>query len=331
MEHMQTTRPKALVTAAVRGPGLTLLQELADVVVDSWLDQPNLRILNDEQLAEQIASHGANIVIVETDRCSAKVFEQPLLAVASCRGDPNNVDVAAATEAGIPVLRAPGRNADAVAELAVALLFAANRGVVAGDRDVRAGETYRGGTIPYQRYKAWELAGRTAGLVGLGAVGRALRWRLRGLGMEVIAYDPYAPDAMATLDELLERSDVISMHAPVTPETTGMIGAAEFAKMRDGVIFLNTARANLHDTDALVAALESGKVGAAGLDHFVGERLDTDHPLTRMDQVILTPHIGGATLDTESNHTRIVAEDLCRLLAGARPLHIVNPEVLDRR
>ena len=172
-----------------------------------------------------MAAEGANIVIVESDVCGADLYEQPIIAVGSCRGDPNNVDVAAATAAGVPVLRAPGRNADAVAELAVALLFAATRGVVAADKDVREGEIYRDGKIPYQRYRAWELAGRTVGLVGLGAVGRALRWRLRGLGMDVLAYDPYAADATSTLDELLARSDVISMHAPVTEETTGMIGA----------------------------------------------------------------------------------------------------------
>ena len=243
-------------------------------------------------------------------------------------GDPTNVDVAAATAAGVPVLRAPGRNADAVAELAVALLFAATRGLVPADKDVRAGEIYRDGKIPYQRYRAWELAGRTAGLVGLGAVGRATRWRLRGLGMDVLAYDPYAPDATSSLDELFERCDVISVHAPVTEETTGMIGKEEFAKMRDGVVYLNTARAKIHDTDALVAALRSGKVGCAGLDHFEGEFLATDHPLTEFPTVVLTPHIGGATYNTEANHTATIAEDLCRLLAGARPLHIVNPEVL---
>jgi D-3-phosphoglycerate dehydrogenase len=195
---------------------------------------------------------------------------------------------------------------------------------------VRAAAIYRDGTIPYQRFRAFELAGQTAGLVGLGAVGRALRWRLRGLGLEVLAYDPYAPEPTVSLDELLERADVISMHAPVTPETTGMIGAQQFATMKDGVVFLNTARAALHDTDALVEALRSGKVGAAGLDHFEGESLAADHPLTGFPSVVLTPHIGGATYDTESNHTRIIAEDLCRLLAGARPLHIVNPEVLAR-
>ncbi len=159
------------MTAAVRGPGLDLLGELADLTLDSWLDQPSLRIYNAEQLAERVAAEGASIVVVESDRCAGPLFELPLVAVCSCRGDPTNVDVAAATAAGIPVLRAPGRNADAVAELAVALLFAATRGVVAADADVRRGEIYKDGTIPYQRFRAWELAGRTAGLVGLGAVG----------------------------------------------------------------------------------------------------------------------------------------------------------------
>ncbi|MHB8498573.1 MAG: NAD(P)-dependent oxidoreductase [Acidimicrobiales bacterium] len=324
-------RPKALVTAAVRGPGLDLLSELAELTLDSWLDQPSLRIFDAEQLARRADELGAEVVIVESDKCSGPLFELPLLAVCSCRGDPTNVDVPGATRAGIPVLRAPGRNADGVAELAVALLFAATRRVLAADADVRQGQIYRDGTIPYQRFRAWELRGRTVGLIGLGAVGRALRWRLEGLGMRVIAHDPYADEATVGLDELLSRSDIVSLHAPVTPETAGMIGAKAFEAMRDGVVFLNTARAALHDTDALVAAIRSGKVSAAGLDHFEGEHLDSDHPLTMFDSVVLAPHIGGATYDTEINHTATIAEDLCRLLAGARPLHCVNPEVLNGR
>jgi len=325
---MERTRPRALVTAPVRGPGLELLRQIADLVIDPWIDHEPLRIYNAEQLAERAAAEHATILLVEADRCAGPLFELPLVAVCSARGDPNNVDVAAATAAGVPVLRAPARNADAVAELGVALLLAATRGVLGADRDVRAGEVYRDGTIPYQRYQAWQLAGRTAGLVGLGAVGRALRWRLEGLGMRVVAYDPYAEDATYTLEQLLEVSDVVSLHAPVTDETAGMIGAKQFGAMRDGVVFLNTARAQLHDGDALVEALRSGKVGAAGLDHFVGEHLPPDHPLTTFPNVVLTPHIGGATYDTEANHTQTIADDLCRLLAGATPRNIVNPGVL---
>ena len=117
------------------------------------------------------------------------------------------------------------------------------------------------------------------------------------------------------------------MHAPVTPDTTGMIGADQFAAMKDGAVFLNTARAHLHDTDALVEALRSGHLAGAGLDHFVGESLPTDHPLTSMPNVVLTPHVGGATYDTEARQSAMVADGIAAVLAGERPAHIVNPEV----
>src|SRR5580693_9083717 len=161
------SRPRALVTAPVRGPGLELLHELADLVIDPWIDQQPIRIYNAEQLAERAAAEGATILVVEADSCKGPVFELPLTAVASTRGDPTNVDVAGATAAGI-----------------------------------RTGQTYRDGTIPYQRFRAWQLAGRTAGIVGLGAVGRALAWRLEGLGMRVVSSDPYAPDATHSLEQL---------------------------------------------------------------------------------------------------------------------------------
>jgi len=146
--------------------------------------------------------------------------------------------------------------------------------------------------------------------------------------MHVLAYDPYADDAKEPLDQVLAEADVISLHAAVTPETQGMIGPQQFDAMKDGVIFLNTAREQLHDRAALVARLQSGKVAAAGLDHFAGEHLDSADPLASLSNVVLTPHIGGATYDTESNHSRLIADDLTRLLEGDRPLHIVNPEVL---
>jgi D-3-phosphoglycerate dehydrogenase / 2-oxoglutarate reductase len=316
------------VTAPLRGPGFDKLRELADVVYDPWIDQRPLRIYTAEQLAERASSEKADVLVVESDSVSGPVFELPLRVIASTRGDPNNVDVDGATRAGIPVLYTPGRNADAVAEMAIALLFAATRHLVTADADVRAAQVFRDGTIPYQRFRAWEVAGQTAGLVGLGAVARALKWRFEGLGINVIAYDPYNDEARHSLDELLAEADIVSLHAPVTDETAGMIGGPQFATMRDGVVFLNTARAQLHDTDALVDALRAGKVAAAGLDHFVGEWLPADHPLASMPNVVLTPHIGGATWNTEARQAQIVADGLEALLSGRTPTHIVNPEVL---
>ncbi len=321
------SRPRVLVTAPLRGSALEELRDIADVVFEPWIEYVPIRLYRSADFADKIRSERADIVICEADSCKGPVLELPLIAIGCTRARPDNVDVDAATAAGIPVLRTPGRNADAVAEMTVALLMAVNRFVVAGDRDVRDGTMFAK-TLPYQRYRAWQVAGRTAGLVGLGAVGRAAKWRLEGLGMTVIASDPYAADATHSLEDLLGAADVVSMHAAVTPETAEMMGADQFEAMRPGAIYLNTARAALHDTDALVAALESGHLAGAGLDHFEGEILPTDHPLTPMADVVLTPHIGGATYDVESNQAALVVADLKALLDGGKPVNCANPEVL---
>ena len=230
-------------TAPLRGPGVDTLKGLGEVIIDPWIDHNPLRLFNSEKLAEKAKEVGATVLICEADSCKGPVFDLPLKAIGSTRGDPTNVDVDGATAAGIPVLRAPGRNADAVAEMTVALLFAVNRHLLRADTDVREGQVYRDGTIPYQRFRAWQLAGRTAGLIGLGAVGRATKWRLEGLGMKVIAADPFAPDATHSVDDLLAEADVVSMHAAVTPDTMGLISAERFMAMKDGAIFINSARA----------------------------------------------------------------------------------------
>lgn len=321
-------RPRVLATAPLRGPGLEKLRAVADVVLDSWIDQTPFRIYGAQQLAERIETEGADVVIVEADECRGPVLDLPLRAIGSTRGDPNNVDLDAATAKGIPVLNAPGRNADAVAEMTLALLFAVNRHVLSGDHDVRTGNVYRDGTLPYQRYRAWQLAGRTAGIVGFGAVGRATKWRLEGIGMTVLSYDPYNPDATHTsLDAMVEECDVVSMHAVVTPETVGLMGAAQFERMPEGSLYVNTARAALHDLDALMKALASGRLAGAGLDHFEGEHLPPDHPLAAVENVVLTPHIGGCTYDTEANHTRLIADGLEAVIDGRRPDNLANPEV----
>src|SRR5262249_14347189 len=149
-----------------------------------------------------------------------------------------------------------------------------------------------------------------------------------GLGMNVISYDPFAADATHSLDALLEAADVVSMHAAVTPESAGVIGAEQFARMEEGAIYINTPRAGLRGTAPLTQPPADGRPGGAGLDHFDGERLDVADPLCAMWNVVLTPHIGGATYDTESNHTSLIVDGLVTLLDGGSPPNLVNPEVL---
>ncbi len=320
-------RPVALVTAPLRGPALDELREIADVEFDPWIEYRPIKLHGPEDLAARLEAMGAPILICEADFCMGPVLDLPLTVIGSTRGDPTNVDVEAATAAGIPVIHTPGRNADAVAEMTVAMLMALTRHIVPGHHDMTHG-TVHGESLPYQRYRAWQVAGRTAGLVGFGAVGRATKWRLEGLGMRVITADPFAADATHELDALLAEADVVSMHAAVTPETFGMMNAGKFALMKPGAFYLNSARAGLHDVDSLVAALDSGHLGGAALDHVDGESLPEGHPLLGRDNVVLTPHIGGATYDVETRQTEMIVADVKAILAGEVPTHCKNPEVL---
>ncbi len=318
---------RAFVTAPLGGCGFEDLQQLCEVVYEPWLDYVPIRLYDPPRLASRLAELGADLLICEADFCSGPVMDLPLKAIVAARGDPSNVDVAAATAAGIPVLHTPGRNAEAVAELTVALLFAVNRWIIPADRDVRTGRVFTE-TLPYQRYRSELLAGRTFGIVGLGAVGRAVRRRMEGLGLHVISHDPYVEVATHSFAELLAEADIVSLHAPPSAETVHMMGAAQFAAMRPGAIYLNTARAVLHDLAALVKALESGHLNGCGIDHFEGEQLPEGHPLCERDDVVLTPHIGGASYHTEQVQALMIASDLRRLINGQRPVHIANPEVL---
>jgi D-3-phosphoglycerate dehydrogenase len=321
-------RHRAFVTAPLRGAGLAKLCQLAEVVHEPWTEQQPLKLYDGTGLAERLKAEQADILVVEADFVTSAVFELPLVAVAATRGEPNNVDLAAATAAGVPVLKTPGRNADAVAELCVGLLVAVARKVLPADADVRALAVFKDGTIPYQRFRGFELAGKRAAIIGFGAVGRALEWRLRGLGMEVVTYDPYVVGAGKDFETAVKSAEVVTLHATLTPETAGFFGEEQFSWMQPGSVFLNTARAKLADMDALVEALRSGRLAGAGLDHFEGEQLPAGHPLLEMENVVLTPHIGGATVETEARGAEILAHDLERLLAGRAPLHVANPEVL---
>ncbi len=194
----------------------------------------------------------------------------------------------------------PGRNADAVAEMTVALLMALGRHVIPGHRDMVNGTVY-GETLPYQRYRAWQVAGQTIGLVGLGAVGSRREVAFRGARYDRDRRRSFRPTMQPTNSMTSwRRADVVSTHAAVTPDTFGMMNAAKFERMKPGACYINSARAGLHDVGSLVEALQSGHLGGAALDHVDGESLPSGHPLLSMDNVVLTPHIGGATYDVET-------------------------------
>lgn len=326
-----------LITARIEDEGIQQLSQFGEVI------QPQrgagLFLLGGKKLIEALS--GVDVFITEVDPLNDKVLEETpdLKCVVSCRGDPVNVDVAACTRRGIPVIHAPGRNADAVADLAVCLMIMLARKIPAAMALLR--EKTKPALLAlkmarmFTELRGSELCEKTVGLVGLGAVGRAVAARLRPFGCRVVACDPYLDATVADglgvrlvpLEELLASSDFVSLHTAVTEETRGMIGADQFARMKRGAFFINTARAALTDEDALAEALRSGHLSGAALDVFAKEPPPPDHPLLQLPNVIALPHIGGNTHEVPLHQTRIVVADVLRWLRGERPLHLANPEV----
>ncbi|MEW9550118.1 2-hydroxyacid dehydrogenase [Nonomuraea sp. NPDC050783] len=305
-------RPRALVLPALPESVLARLAAVTDLT--EVPARPSLGF-NDEQLADLVVATGATVLVTDGDQVRASVLDLDLDVVA-VMGQPTSVDLALAAERGVPVLHAHGRDPDAVAELTLALMFAVSRHIVTADREVRNGRPYHGRVPPAQRHRGRRLTGRTLGIVGLGRTGSAMRWRCQGLGMRVIACDPRVPEATHTLAALLGESDVVSLHVPLTAETRGLFGYAEFGAMRPGAIYLNTSRGALHDLTALVEALRLGQVGGAGLDHFEGEWLDPSHPLIRLPNVVLTPRLGEATGESREELAEALVTGIERVLRG---------------
>ena len=327
---------RLLSLAPLRGPGLEALRALGEIEVDPWSNYVPVKLHSADELVARTA--GVEILIVEADHVPGALFDArpEIRIVASCRADPVNIDIDAATRAGVPVVHAPARNAEAVAELTVGLVYALVRGIVRADDDVRAGRWIDDGRIAYQRYRGREIHTMTVGLVGCGAVGQAVARRLSALGARVLASDPFAdPDAIKAagaepweLGPMLGTSDIVSVHAPLNASTRGLLGAAEIAAIKDGAFFVNTARFGIAEEEPLLEALRSGRLAGAAFDHFPNEFLAADHPLIGMPNVVLTPHIGGATEETEENMTSRVAEGIRSLVDGAEPLNVANPESL---
>ena len=256
-----------------------------------------------------------------TDPVDAELLEAAprLKAIANYAVGYDNVDVAAATERGIPVGNTPDVLTETTAELAFALMLAVARRIVEADRYVREG---RWGPWRPDLLLGRDLHGSTLGIVGFGRIGQAVARRAEGFGMTVIHGIP--------LEELLERSDFVSIHAPLTPETRGLIGAAELERMKPTAILVNTARGPMVDTDALAAALRDGKIAGAGLDVTDPEPLPADHPLLQAPNLVVAPHIGSASHRTRGAMADMAVDNLLAALAGERMPHCANPEVYGR-
>jgi D-3-phosphoglycerate dehydrogenase len=235
-----------------------------------------------------------------------------------------NANLEAATAAGVAVTYAPGRNAVATAEHTLAMLLAATRRIPQTNADL-AGGVWRGDYYMYDNVGP-ELEGSTVGLVGYGAIGRRAARMLAGFGAEVLVHDPYvAVEGQVGLAELLERSLFVSLHARATPETTGMIGAAEIGRMPRGSVLVNCARGALLDYDALCDALESGHLFGAAVDVFPEEPIPPGSRLLSTPNLVMTPHLAGASKQTAVKAAGIVAADVARYVRGEPLAHCANP------
>ena len=254
-----------------------------------------------------------------------------LLIVSSNGAGYDPVDVEACTAAGVAVVNQSGGNAHSVAEHALAMLITLSKRIIQADRAIR-----REANVNRNALIGTEVQGKTIGIIGLGNVGRRIAALCKGLlAMNVLAYDPYLSATemaerggeKAALDELLRRSDYVSISCPLTKESRGMIGAREFALMQPHAYFITTARGFIHDEAALEAALRDKRIAGAGLDVWAKEPPPPDHPLLQFDNVLASPHTAGVTREARENMARIAAEQMLDALDGKRPPRLVNPQV----
>ena len=310
-------------------PVVLIAEELSPATVAALGSGVHVRTVDGTDraaLLREVAGAAALLVRSATQVDAEVLAAAPALRVVARAGvGLDNVDVPAATAAGVMVVNAPTSNITSAAEHAVGLVLAAARRVAAADASLRAGRWDR------SRFTGVELAGKTLGVVGLGKIGVLVSQRLQAFEMDVVAYDPYVSASRAAqlgvrlvgLDELLTEADVITVHLPRTPETIGLIGEDALRRVRRGVIVVNAARGGIVDERALASALADGRVGAAGLDVFEKEPC-TDSPLFGFDQVVATPHLGASTHEAQEKAGVAVARSVRQALDGELVPDAVN-------
>ncbi len=324
---------KALITARFAEEGKAIIEPLLDITYDGYGKNG---ILIDEKKFCEMASE-VEVLIVELQQVTKTVIEKAthLEVICSSRGTPNNVDIEAANSRGIPVLHAPGRNAISVAEHVLSFMLNLSRNVLPSIDSLRDNKWGSGSDSPFIKFRGREIFGKTIGIVGYGAIGREVAKRTAALGMQVFVSDPYISGNKireqgykpVNLEELLTQSDFITLHVMPNEKTLNMIGVKELAQMKRSAFLINTASGKLVDENALLDSLRNGGIAGAGLDVFAVEPLQKNHSLLTLDNVIATPHIGGATFDVETHQSIIIADGLKQFLSGHKPQNIYNPEV----
>jgi len=312
-----------------------------EVVVRRWehptlieLQQANLVIEIDGPAAITLPAdvtedlHAFHVLVVQFTPISREFLASAtnLKVIGVLRGGTENVDVEFATGQGITVMNTPGRNARAVAECTMGMILGEIRNIARAHACLRRGDWRR--TFPNSQAIP-ELFEKTVGLVGYGAVGRLVAGYLDAFGSRILAYDPLvqgdpSPAVLVDLETLMRESDVVSIHARLTDETHHLVGEKELALMKPSAVLVNSARSGLVDEEALVRALSERRIMGAALDVFDTEPLPPDHPLLKLDNVTITPHLAGSTVDAFRNSPKLMAAHLTRMLKGEGDLPVVN-------
>jgi glyoxylate reductase len=319
-------KPKVLVTREISEKGLSIVRDFCDA--DVWPEEtPPPR----EILLERLRRVDGVLSLL-TDRMDAAAMDvSPRLRVISNMAvGVDNVDLAAATARKIPVGNTPGAMTDATADLTFALMMAAARRLLEGERYVREGKWK---TWSPQLLLGCDFAGATWGIIGFGRIGQAVAKRAQGFDLHVIYHDPSARPAFgaspASLKELLSSSDFVSLHVPLTVETYHMINTETLGEMKAGAVLVNTSRGPVVDAKALHAALRSNQIFAAGLDVTEPEPLPADDPLLQLPNCIVIPHLGSASKQTRDQMAFLAAQNLIAGLKGERLPNCANPDVYD--
>jgi D-3-phosphoglycerate dehydrogenase / 2-oxoglutarate reductase len=304
-------------------------------VTDKWLSAGAELVLTQSRTTAELVANaaGADAILVQYARISAEVMDAlpRLRAIGRYGVGVDSVDIEAATARGIAVCNVPDYGTESVSDHAIAMALAAARGIPRLDRGLRSGSFDLAAVRPL-----FQTRGRVFGVIGLGLIGTATARKAAGLGYDVIGCDiaaqpgatTYHGFAVVGLDELLERSQVLSLHTPLTDITRGLIGAEQLARMRSDAILVNTSRGGVVDTDALVEALRTGAILGAAIDVHESEPLPAGHPLTTFDSVVLTPHLAWYTEESYGELKRRTVAGVLDVCAGRAPRNIINPEVL---